>query len=94
MNEPVCHMSFYEADAYPRWAGLRLPTKADWEIACRELPVEGNFIDNKRIHSMATAQVSDETVRIHRAFADLWECTSSSYRPYPGYKAAKGAIGE
>jgi ergothioneine biosynthesis protein EgtB len=91
--EPVCHLSLFEADAFARWAGARLPSEFEWEIAARALPVEGNFADRGRYHPEPMA---DDTTQqaLSRMFGDVWEWTGSQYRPYPGYQPLAGAIGE
>jgi ergothioneine biosynthesis protein EgtB len=90
--EPVSHVSFLEADAFARWAGARLPTEAEWEVACGARPVEGNFSDVERYHpAPAGIQRSGE---IRQFFGDLWEWTRSSYDPYPGYQPDSGTLGE
>lgn len=89
--EPVAHVSLFEAAAYARWAGARLPEEAEWEVAMREQPVIGNFVESGRLHPTAA---TDEGGPLRQGFGDLWEWTRSSYAPYPGYEAAFGAIGE
>jgi ergothioneine biosynthesis protein EgtB len=90
-TEPVTHISLFEADAYARWAGYRLPTEFEWEAGAAPLPIEGNFADSRRYH---TAPCVGADPGPHQMFGDAWEWTLSSYAPYPGYRAPKGAIGE
>ncbi len=90
--EPVCHVSFYEADAFARWAGARLPTEFEWEIAAAGLPVEGNLLEDGAFHPCpAPALHGDRPLQV---FGDVWEWTASAYLPYPGFKPATGALGE
>lgn len=91
-SEPVCHVSYYEADAFARWAGNRLPTEFEWEIVAAQQPVEGNLLENGNFHPQpAFAESQDTPVQL---FGDVWEWTASAYLPYPGFKPASGALGE
>lgn len=92
-NEPVCHVSYYEADAYARWAGARLPSESEWEIAASNIPVEGNFVDNGIYHPVALSDKKSSRT-ISQMFGDVWEWTRSPYVSYPGYKTLPGALGE
>ena len=89
LNLPVAHISYFEADAYARWAGARLPTEAEWEQAACGCAAAGNFADNGEFHPRAARGTG-----LQQMFGDAWEWTSSSYAPYPGYRPVEGAIGE
>lgn len=89
LNEPVSHVSFYEADAYARWRGLRLPTEFEWETACRHfeptIPEVANFTDRKLLKPLNEGS---------QFYGNLWEWTESAYRPYPKYQPVEGTLGE
>jgi ergothioneine biosynthesis protein EgtB len=88
--EPVTHLSYYEADAYARWCGARLPTEAEWEIAAAARAVTGNFLESGRLHPAPL----DGGAAGGQFYGDAWEWTSSAYAPYPGFRAPAGAVGE
>ncbi|TFE00510.1 ergothioneine biosynthesis protein EgtB [Jeotgalibacillus salarius] len=87
---PVTHVSYYEADAYARWAGKRLPTEQEWEHAMKNEEIKGNFMDHDRYQPDAHYHGA----RFEKAFGDVWEWTQSPYTPYPRSKPLDGALGE
>ncbi|HWZ44346.1 MAG TPA: ergothioneine biosynthesis protein EgtB [Candidatus Saccharimonadales bacterium] len=91
-HEPVCHVSYYEADAFARWAGARIPTEFEWEVAASQVKPEGNLLEDGHFHpSVARHVEGDGPMQI---FGDAWEWTANSFQPYPGFKPAPGAAGE
>lgn len=92
-HTPVCHVSFYEAEAFARWANERLPTEFEWELAARDAPREGNFLESGALHPLPLRKAPARGVPA-QLFGDVWEWTRSDYGPYPGYRPAAGAVGE
>jgi ergothioneine biosynthesis protein EgtB len=84
-HEPVCHLSYYEADAYARWSGKRLPTEAELETILTEVDVEGNLLNHNVLHPKSGSG---------QWYGDVWEWTSSAYSPYPGFQPLEGSMGE
>ena len=100
-DAPVAHVSYFEADAFARWAGARLPIEAEWEHAASRLPVRGNFVEADLLHPAADTG-TDAGLRptgagqtdLRQMFGDVWEWTASAYAPYPGFRTLPGALGE
>ncbi len=92
-DAPVTHVSFFEADAYARWKGLRLPTEQEWEVACNQLhqdiPASGNFVEEGHWHPVGPNSAEDD-----QFLGNVWEWTNSAYLPYPNYPRFQGALGE
>ena len=92
---PVCHLSYYEADAFARWAGARLPLEAEWEVAATNVPIAGNLLSGDGIAGAPLhPQAAKAAVGLKQMFGDVWEWTASPYTPYPRYRTASGALGE
>ncbi len=91
LQAPLAHVSYYEADAYARWCGARLPTEAEWECAAGDCPVEGNFRETGRLAPVPAVATG---AGAQQMFGDAWEWTASSYSPYPGFVPMRGELGE
>jgi ergothioneine biosynthesis protein EgtB len=95
-HTPACHLNFFEADALARWAGARLPTEFEWELAARLLPEKaqqsGNFVEHAAYHPLPLRGSSDDAP--DQMMGDVWEWTQSNYNPYPGYRPWEGLVGE
>ena len=89
-DSSVCHVSYYEADAFATWAGARLPTESEWESIASEVPLAGAFLDQKVLQPSAEPNGDG----VQQMYGDVWEWSSSAYLPYPGYRAPEGAVGE
>lgn len=92
-NTPICHVSFFEAEAFARWAKARLPTEAEWEVAAGDAPRAGNFLESGALHPLALREAPPDGT-LAQAFGDVWEWTRSEYGPYPGFQPVAGAVGE
>ena len=87
----MVHVSFYEADAFARWAGYRLPTEFEWEAAARGRPLQGSFVESESFHPRAAGGSGSALAQL---YGDAWQWTQSAYVGYPNFRPAPGAIGE
>jgi ergothioneine biosynthesis protein EgtB len=96
VDEPVCHVSYFEADAFARWAGVRLPTEAEWEVAAADVPLEAAAPDDlfDRGWAIHPASPDQESPALAQMFGEIWQWTASPYTAYPGYRPPEGALGE
>ena len=92
-NEPVTHLSYFEADAFANWARARLPTEFEWERVAAKIDIDGNFVESEQFHPTPLTKAPKDQ-ELAQMFGDVWEWTRSSYSPYPGYHAGPGALGE
>ena len=99
-HTPICHINYFEADAFARWAstearwqGARLPREAEWEHAASNAVIEGNFLESRALHPLALREEKSAS-QPSQLFGDVWEWTQSAYLPYPRFQAAAGAVGE
>ncbi len=92
-SQPVTHIGYFEADAFANWSGARLPTEFEWERAAAKIDIDGNFVESEAFHPQA-CRSSGQDRHLAQMFGDVWEWTRSAYSPYPGYRAAPGALGE
>jgi ergothioneine biosynthesis protein EgtB len=90
LSEPACHVSHYEADAFARWAGARLPSEAEWETAVHGQALCGHFLESGHLHP----RPAEDGIGLAQCLGDVWEWTRSPYGPYPGMQPAAGALGE
>lgn len=93
VDEPACHVSYYEADAFARWMNARLPRESEWEAAAANVPIAGHFLEGGHFHPEADCAAEDRGP-LFQMFGDVWQWTASPYVAYPGYRPAEGALGE
>lgn len=91
LNEPVTHVNYFEADAYARWAGCRLPSEFEWELAAEPLEIDGSFVDSANFHPIGA---DPSKPGLKQMFGEVWQWTRSAYAAYPGYETFPGALGE
>jgi ergothioneine biosynthesis protein EgtB len=91
VDEPVCHISYFEADAFARWSGARLPTEAEWEHSATGVDMQGGFVEGERYHPSA---INSDRAGLAQMYGEVWQWTASPYTPYPGYVPPSGALGE
>ena len=94
LNAPVCHLSYFEADAFANWKNCRLPTEFEWEVASKNQAISGNFLETHRFHPQVAPELPQGSKLFAQLFGDVWEWTQSSYAPYPNFKSLQGSLGE
>lgn len=90
-NAPVCHISYYEADAFARWCGCRLPTEFEWELAARSVALNGNLLESRQL---LPQPAPSNQKGLKQMYGDAWEWTQSPFTPYPGFTTPEGALAE
>ena len=94
-SSPVCHVSYFEADAFARWSGARLPTEPEWEVAARGVPIEGNFVESGLFEPRRCDSETSPAFDVpQQLYGDVWEWTASPYVGYPGFQPWTGEVGE
>jgi ergothioneine biosynthesis protein EgtB len=91
---PVSHISYFEADAYARWTGYRLPSEAEWEVAVNGAPVAGQFLEDGVAEPLPAFITGPDADGLRQVWGSVWEWTHSPYSAYPGFRTPPGAIGE
>jgi ergothioneine biosynthesis protein EgtB len=97
VDAPVCHVSYYEADAFARWADARLPAEGEWEVMAQAVKVAGNFVESRLLRPASARYAGAAGANAppcQQMFGDVWEWTRSAYAPYPGFRPLKGRAEE